>query len=213
MSKLVERRLEEKERRRAEIVQAAEDLAFERGWDNVTVEGVAKRARLSRALVYLYFKDKSDLHAALWERACATLYERFRQAVERHQRGYEKLEAIGHAYVAFAQEMPHYFEAMSRFESRTPETSDAESSELRALLKHRRVHDLMVETIKFGFEDGSVRRDAGDPHLIAVSLWGFTHGIIQIATTKANELAREGISQSGLVKQAFALVENALKPS
>ena len=211
MNRLQERQLEDKERRRAEIVQAAADLAYEQGWDQVTVGSVAKRARLSRALVYLYFKDKVDLHAALWERACSTLHERFLEAVGRHQRGYDKLEAMGNAYVAFALEMPHYFEAMSRFESRTPEPVEGCSSEVRAMMRHRHVHDLMVETIQIGFKDGSVRTDAGDPHLIAVCLWGFTHGIIQIATTKANELARDGISQTALVKQAFSMIEKSLQ--
>lgn len=206
-----DRRLEEKERRRAEIVQAADDLAHEKGWDNVTVDGVARRARLSRALVYLYFKDKSDLHAALWERACDDLCLRFQQAVERHKQGYQKLEAIGHAYVAFAQEMPHYFEAVSRFEARVPNTDEEANSEQRALTRQRKVHQLMVDAIEFGMRDGSVRSDAGDAHLIAVTLWGFTHGIIQIVTTKGKQLAHEGLCQSDLIKQAFKMVERSLQ--
>lgn len=203
------RKSEEKERRRAEIVQAAEELAFEKGWDNVTVDGVAKRARLSRALVYLYFKDKSDLHAALWERACDTLYQRFREATERHAQGYQKLVAIGLAYVAFAQELPHYFEAVSRFEAK-PATEDTAEGEQRALARHRKVHELMVETIEFAKRDGTVRSDAGDSNLIAVTLWAFTHGIIQIVATKGPQLVDEGICQSVLIEHAFSMVERSL---
>lgn len=210
MNKLHDRRTEEKERRREEIVQAADDLAFEKGWDNVTVDGVAKRARLSRALVYLYFKDKSDLHAALWERACDTLYQRFQQAVDRHPKGYQKLVAIGMAYVAFAQEMPHYFEAVSRFEACPPTADDAAEGAQRAIARHRRVHELMVATIEYAKMDGSVRADAGDANLIAVTLWGFTHGIIQIVATKGQQLAHEGICQSALIEHAFSMVERSL---
>ena len=57
MSYIAERRQEEKERRSDEIVAAAEELYRELGWDAVTMDGVARRARLSRALVYVYFKD------------------------------------------------------------------------------------------------------------------------------------------------------------
>ncbi|PNB02948.1 TetR/AcrR family transcriptional regulator, partial [Pseudomonas sp. FW306-02-H05-BA] len=53
MSYISERRVEEKERRRAEIVDAAEQLYADKGWDSVTMEQVAKRARLSRALLYV----------------------------------------------------------------------------------------------------------------------------------------------------------------
>jgi len=56
MSYLTARRQEEKDRRRAEIVDAAEALYAETGWDAITMDQVARRARLSRALLYVYFK-------------------------------------------------------------------------------------------------------------------------------------------------------------
>ena len=46
-----QRRLLEREQRREQIVDAACALALSQGWDQVTVDGVAKRARLSRAAV------------------------------------------------------------------------------------------------------------------------------------------------------------------
>ncbi len=77
MSYLTARRQEEKDRRRAEIVDAAEALYAETGWDAITMDQVARRARLSRALLYVYFKDKSDLHMALVERSLEALHDRF----------------------------------------------------------------------------------------------------------------------------------------
>jgi AcrR family transcriptional regulator len=53
MSYIAERRLEEKERRRAEIVDAAEAAGREVGLDALTMDDVARRARLSRALLYV----------------------------------------------------------------------------------------------------------------------------------------------------------------
>ena len=69
MSYIAERRLEEKERRRAEIVDAAEAAGREVGLDALTMDDVARRARLSRALLYVYFQDRSDLMFGLAERA------------------------------------------------------------------------------------------------------------------------------------------------
>src|SRR5690606_13062826 len=77
MSYTADRRQEEKDRRRAEIIDAAQDLYRELGWDAVTMDGVAKRARLSRALIYVYFKDKRDLHFAITVRALDVLRQRF----------------------------------------------------------------------------------------------------------------------------------------
>lgn len=206
------RRQEEKERRRGEIVAAAAELALRQGWDTVTMDAVAREARLSRALVYLYFKDKTALQAALCEVAGAFLHQRFADAVARHARGRDQCEAIGRAYVAFAAEMPHLFEAMSRFEARKPETSDPQSADLRALDGGERIKTLMEQAIERGIADGSIRTDAGDPRMIGIALWGMTHGIIQVAATKAALIARRGVSTGAVIDQAFLMLRRALAP-
>jgi len=117
MSYIAERRQEEKERRRDEIVEAAVELYRELGWDAVTMDSVARRARLSRALVYVYFKDKQDLHFAISARALEVLHQRFVEATARARTGMDKVEACGRAYMAYAQEFPHFFDACARLET------------------------------------------------------------------------------------------------
>src|SRR3990170_1860845 len=113
MSYIADRRQEEKDRRRSEIVDAAENLYREVGWDAVTMDSVARKARLSRALVYVYFKDKRELHFAIAERALQVLHVRFEEASSRAGTGLERIEAIGRAYMAYGLEFPHYFDCCS----------------------------------------------------------------------------------------------------
>src|SRR5512137_1414718 len=117
MSYLSERRQEEKDRRRAEILDAAEALYAETGWDAITMDQVARRARLSRALLYVYFTDKSDLHMALVERSLEALHDRFVAAQKGRLDGIAEVEAIGRAYLAFSVETPHYFDACARYQA------------------------------------------------------------------------------------------------
>src|SRR5229473_2549653 len=119
MSYITERRGEEKERRSAEILDAAEALYAKKGWDALTVDQVARSARLSRALVYVYFRDKEELLFAIGERATRLLRDRFTEATASHPRGIDKVEAIGRAYMGYAHEFPHYFDFCSRFGART----------------------------------------------------------------------------------------------
>ena len=51
--------------RPAEILAAALDLFTQRGFNATRLEDVASRAGLSKASIYLYFKDKTSLLAAL----------------------------------------------------------------------------------------------------------------------------------------------------
>src|SRR6267378_5722340 len=112
MNYLAERRQEEKERRRAEILDAAEAVVGSSGWDELTMDQVARKARLSRALLYVYFKDKTDLLFGICGRALATLRQRFEEAVARNKRGLDQMVGLGRAYIAFSQEFPVYFDTI-----------------------------------------------------------------------------------------------------
>jgi AcrR family transcriptional regulator len=211
MNYIAERRQEEKERRRAEIVDAAEAAGREVGLDALTMAAVARRARLSRALLYVYFQDRSDLMFGLAERAMGMLHTRFIEAAERHRTGLEQVSAIGRAYVAFSQEFPVLFDALARCELHSPEPTDGSPAEQACALGGDRLQATLVACIEQGVSDGSVRADIGSPMLMSVTLWGFMHGIIQLTTTKANALAHHNVAPKALIDYAISMITRDLK--
>ena len=210
MSYIAERRLEERERRRIEIIQAAEQLYSEIGWEELTVEHVARRARLSRALVYVYFRDKDDLHLAIVERSLERLRQRFQAAADGERLGIDKVEAIGRAYIAFSQEVPHYFDACSRFHARPSEDGSTDAQVVACSEAGQRVLRVIAASIEQGFEDGSIRSDLGAPMLTSVALWGFSHGLIQLAANKTEEIAQAGVAIPQLMEYAFEFLRRAM---
>jgi AcrR family transcriptional regulator len=212
MNYIAERRLEEKDRRRAEILSAAETVAVAEGIDLLTMDQVARQARISRALLYVYFKDKSDLHLGLCERGLEIMHERFAAAAaERNANGLAQLQAMGRAYVAFAQEFPVYFETLARFHASEAEIGTAGGCLGGCLEQGNRVHLVLVAAVEAGIRDGSIDSNAGEPAAIAMTLWGFMHGIILISTTKAGLLsAHYGLSAGMLVEQALQMASRSL---
>jgi len=207
MNYVAVRREEEKERRRAEMVDAAEALYAKVGWDAVTMDRVAKSARLSRALLYVYFRDKSDLLHAITERALRDLRERFVAAAAAHPRGVDQVQAIGRAYVLFQQEKPYHFDACARFHARQAEGYPAEDACAAA---GDAVMAVIVAALRQGQADGSIRPDIGDPMQVCVMLWAFTHGLIQIATNKTVEIARQGVDVPQLMEGSFGMLRYML---
>jgi TetR/AcrR family transcriptional regulator len=205
MSYIAERREDEKERRRAEILDAAEALYIKKGWDAMTVEQVARSARLSRALVYVYFRDKEDLLFAIGERAMHLLRQRFAAAAATRGSGMDQIEAIGRAYIGYAAEFPHYFDFCSRFQAQAIAT-DPSTNEGACKIAGDQVLATVIAAIDVGVRDGSIRRDIGDPRMFAMTLWAFTHGIIQLATVKGPDLARHGILVPTFNDNAFHLI-------
>ncbi len=210
MNYIAERRQEEKERRRSEILDAAEAVCSEVGWDAMTMDQVARKARLSRALLYVYFKDKTDLLFGICERALFTLTQRFGEAVGRHKRGLDQLQAIGRAYVAFSQEFPVYFEVVARCELLTPEPT-TDSNEAAAMTMGDSCRSLMVDVVKAGIADGSIRADVGEPNVVSNVLWGFMHGVLQITATKASALLHAGMTTKEFVEHALLMATRSVE--
>jgi AcrR family transcriptional regulator len=212
MTYIAERRGEEKERRRAEILDAAQALYLEKGWDALTVDQVARNARLSRALVYVYFRDKEELLFAIGERAMHLLRDRFIEAAARHPRGLDQIEAIGRAYMSYAFEFPHYFDFCSRFHAHSIAV-DPGSNEGACATAGDEVLATVVGAITSGIRDGSMRPDVGEPTLFAVTLWAFTHGLIQLAIAKGSDLARIGVAIPQLSDYALGLIRGMAQNS
>ena len=211
MTYITERRQEERDRRRAEIVDAADALYAEAGWDVMTMDQVARRARLSRALVYVYFNDKADLHLALVERALEILRQRFEDARSGKASGLDEIEAIGSAYVAYSRELPHYFDACARFQARTS-SDGVEPNEAACMAAGHRVHETIVASLNRGVADGSIRADIGDPYVTSLALWAFSHGVVQIAATKSGQMAIQGIAVQRFFDHAIAMELRTLQP-
>ena len=213
MSYIAQRREEEKERRRGEFLDAAEQLYAQHGWEAVTMDQVARTARLSRALVYIYFRDKDDLLFAVGERAMRLLQKRFAEALDTPGSGRDKVDAIGRAYMGYALEFKHYFDFCSRFQSH--EASAAASPNEEACQQAGdAVMELLVRAIQTGVADGSIVPSlAREPRMLALSLWAFTHGIVQIASAKAQELARHGVAAQAFSEYAFELLRSMLRSS
>ena len=207
MSYVAVRREEEKERRRAEMVDAAEELYADVGWDAVTMDRVAKSARLSRALLYVYFRDKNDLLHAITERALIELRERFVEAAGAHATGIDKVQAIGRAYVLFQQEKPYRFDACTRFHAHQAAGQPAEQACADA---GDAVIKVIVQALMQGQADGTIRKDLGSPVQVCIMLWAFTHGLIQIATNKTVEIARQGVDVPQLMEGSFAMLRYML---
>jgi len=223
---LATRREEEKELRRRAILDAARRVVGRDGVEKATMGRIAREARLSRALLYFYFRDQDDLWWALVAEGLAHLRSYFREAAERAGSGLDALERIGWAYVRLSREHPVEWELIAHKEVEeiagdaggdgTPTGGSSGSDELR---DHRAlcdglgsgIHELMASQVSRGIEDGSVRDDVGDPLTTALALWGATHGLLQIARMKGSLLeGGYGIEVEAYLEHGIGMLTRSL---
>jgi hypothetical protein len=122
----------------------------------------------------------------------------------------DKVEACGRAYMAYAQEFPHFFDACARLEAYPHDGAEFSPQAAPCVECGKKVHDVVVEALAAGQADGTIRKEIGDLQVTSRVLWGFMHGLIQIAMTKSEPLAREGVSVTQLSQQALAMIRHSL---
>lgn len=206
-----QRRQEEKEARREQLLDAAERVLGEKGFEGVVLADVAAASRVSRALLYSYFRDKTDLFHAVSVRASDELRERFGRAVLSGRTGLERIYNLGRAYVAFSQERPILFEAVARTEASEVDADDEPRPyALAALEASREVLSLLAMMVEQGQADGSVRRSVGDAHAAAIALWGVVHGVSQVTAHRKGLVQATGVEPETVHDLTFALLDAAL---
>lgn len=101
----------EKEKRRNDILNAAEKLFFSEGYEEVTLKDIAKKVKLGRSTLYLYFENKEELFFAIVLRGAQILHRIILRESKKAKTGYEKLAAFRDAYYEFSKEYPDYLKA------------------------------------------------------------------------------------------------------
>ena len=208
---ITERKEREKERRRNDIIDAAERVFFSKGRALATMDDVAEEAELSKGTLYLYFKNKQDLYLAINLRGLKILFKMFEKAVKKHRTGIKKVEAIGRAYFQFYKDYPDYFNALIYFESHEMNLNNEASSAGMCDIQGHETLDIFIEAIQTGVKDGTIRKDI-DPVKTATVLWGATSGLIQLIVTKGEHLTNyHGMNTDELIDYSFELNMCSLK--
>lgn len=200
-----ERRLRERIKRNNQIIDAAEAVIFNKGIHKATMEDIAKEAELGKGTLYGYYRSKAEILLAINERALRKLGEMFAEASGDATTGAQKVKAIGKSYIRFAYEYPEYYNFISLFEAGNI-AIDAEETAKNA---HRASCELM-DAIKCGMEDGSMRKDL-NPEAVSKCLWAMCTGIVQLIHVKGDVIEkRHNILAKEIFKHFFDIVDQGL---
>lgn len=100
--------------RREAILAAALDAFAPSGYHETSLEDVAARAGVSKALIYEHFSSKQELHGALLEAYVSELLEKVLLAVAAEEPGEERLRAGLDAFFAFVEERREAWQMLFR---------------------------------------------------------------------------------------------------
>ena len=178
-----ERKEREKEMRRLQIIDAAKKVFASKGFCDATVEEIAQQAELSPAALYLYFKNKDELHAVLHIKILKLLVEKIENIYHRDGlSSEEKIKALAIALYEVYESDPLIL--IDIFQSQSSESIRKLSPKILSQIKHYGGNT--IRTIANIFEDG-IREEIflnRDPIALADIVWGLFTGVVLWEETK-----------------------------
>lgn len=161
---------------RRALLDAAEAELIEKGTDKFSLRGIAKRAGVSHAAPAHHFGDMDGLLTALTSISYRRFFEVMRDASEKIAKDnnddpYEKLVAIGMAYIHYAEQNPAMFDLQftsNRIDYYTPEMEEVAPLSYQCLVEH--VSAVLIEK-------GSSLDDYPDA---ANAYWALCHGLASL---------------------------------
>ena len=91
------------------ISQVAKEVFAERGYQGATLEDVAQRLGMSKATIYIYYKNKDDLFLHVVEELVASTLEAITQDAQAPKEPIEKLSGIVYNMISFYEHERDFF--------------------------------------------------------------------------------------------------------
>lgn len=204
---IAERRQREKEQRRTEIVDAAEQLFFSRNYEEVSMDDIAREVELNKATLYLYFESKEALFATIVLRGVQILKEKYMECMKQQVPGIVKVTLMGEAYSRFSKEHPEYLRLIhyygsERFSRENPYTTEIGKG-------YGTCRQILQDAIREGIDDGTIRADL-DSFLMSMYCMISFMGILSLEQKWKLVIESQGISFEQFTREFFRFITPAL---
>ena len=165
-NRIAERKLRDRQARRAQILSAARRIAELEGWPSVTVRRLSEEISYSQPVLYAHFGSRDGILAAVAIQGFQELGLALQKA--RTKRG-SAVEAVAAAYLDFATSSPALYEAMFSLSLSVPFGAAATPPELRFAFSQ------FLELFP---------RPSSKAEVLSELFWASLHGVAELSRTR-----------------------------
>jgi AcrR family transcriptional regulator len=210
-----ERKEKEKEIRRKDIINAAEKIFFNKGYNNATMDDVAREAEYSKRTVYIYFDSKEQIYFEIMIRGYRLLIEMLKANLKKNKAStaIDVLRQMASTLYQFSNDYSEYFGAIIEYENSELDFQkgipDHSKEECYAL--GEQILGYLMDALNKGITDGSIRNDLNIRNT-ALTLWACIIGIFNTAKKKKYYIENyHGIKPEDLVSEGFNMLIRSIQ--
>jgi AcrR family transcriptional regulator len=192
---LEERRKRERENRKIAILKAARKLFFEKGFRQVTVENIARKAEFSKGSIYLYFNSKEEIYSQILLNDIDKFHDRVADILQGPSSAYEALIRVAEIYVDFFLNDRELFRMLMNFMLHNNDMNLPEDINNHIIKTTNRTISIIEQVFKYGIEKGEFPPDI-NLRMNRNAIWGLLNGIISLHLFTGKESGRTEVIRS-----------------
>lgn len=154
------RREREQQERENYIISKSIELFCEYGFENVSMDQIAKESEFTKRTVYRYFQSKEDLYFAAIFQGHQILYAILKESILNGNTGFEKLRSCFYAYYDYCKTYPALAQLVNKRQYIKLQKVDMASPfYLKFLELDQLIFDEIHHLFEIGIADKSIRSD------------------------------------------------------
>jgi AcrR family transcriptional regulator len=205
---LQERRGKEKDNRKKLILKSARALFFKKGFNNVTVDEIAKTSELGKGSIYLYFNSKEEIYAQILLNDIDNFNQHVSVLFDEKKPVDDLLFEFSCLYVDFFLNDPELFRILMTYMLQPAKISLTEELHSQIISANAR----SINVIGKIFQEAASKEFSADINLKQNrnAIWGLLNGVISLYIfSGAQEKRRERIHST--IKLALEIFIKGLK--
>ncbi|MFH2075712.1 MAG: TetR/AcrR family transcriptional regulator [Pseudomonadota bacterium] len=192
---LEERRKRERENRKNAILKAARKLFFEKGFRQVTVENIARKAEFSKGSIYLYFSSKEEIYSQILLNDIDKFHDSVADILQGPSSASEALIRVAEIYVDFFLNDRELFRILMNFMLHNNDMNLPEDINNHIIKTTNRTISIIEQVFKYGIEKGEFPPDI-NLRMNRNAIWGLLNGIISLHLFTGKESGRTEVIHS-----------------
>lgn len=198
------RTVEAKQQKKQQILEAAKELFFSKGYYGTAIDMIADKAGVSTGTFYLYYKNKIEIYKALQNEGLDILINKITKSISwPGMSPLAKISEIARTYLLYYNDHREYFEIISIL-SATPDELKETQTEISGIIDNK-AHNLLkvIEgVLKEGIKNGEfIPMDTWKATNV---FWGLMDGLILLAE-RNNTVNVIGVGLEELIKQGLKM--------
>ena len=186
---LLERRGKEKDSRKKLILKSARTLFFKKGFNNVTVDEIAKSSELGKGSIYLYFNSKEEIYAQILLNDIEDFNQQVSVLLSKKKIAADLLVEFSNIYVDFFFNDGELFRILMTYMLQPAKMNLTEKLNSQILTANARSIDVIGKILKLGVSSKEFSANINIKQN-QNAIWGLLNGIISLYIFSGSPIKR-----------------------